>query len=447
MIYCPGCGTANREGSRFCNECGARIRSDDSVVCPRCGVTNVPGAGHCQECGLDLARARDEGAPDAEEDQAGAERDAGLPPWLDIVESDRAPARAGLDELSELEAERFEARPRPEGWSPEAIPIEPIVGVPYRAYARTELPPTAEQERAAALFASVVAEDVHAAPCDLPEPRKPAGLGLTPRRLLAAALLVVLLVAALWPGGLFAAAPAASAPVAAAAAAVERLPAGAPVLVVFDYDAAVAGDLQPVAEAYLRHLLRRGLRVLLVSTQPEGAALAGMALERALPGLPEAQEGPPALNLGYVAGGEAAVRALAMSVPDAAPAADGAALQGIGGARDLPLIVVLARDLTALRCWIEQVGTPYDTPLVAGVPTQVGLALEPYRAAGQLQGLIAGVGDAAAYERLGPGAATAGRLLGGLRLGAWLVTAAVGVANLWAFVAWLCGRGAERKRS
>jgi hypothetical protein len=25
MIYCPKCGTANRDGSKFCNECGGRL--------------------------------------------------------------------------------------------------------------------------------------------------------------------------------------------------------------------------------------------------------------------------------------------------------------------------------------------------------------------------------------------------------------------------------------
>jgi len=268
------------------------------------------------------------------------------------------------------------------------------------------------------------------------QPLKSSGLGRRGRQLLAAALLLALLVPNLWHIAPLSAAPPAPAPVAAAAAAIEALPAGSPVLVAFEYDAGVAGDLQPVAEAYLRHLLQRGARVLLASTQPEGAALADMALARVLDGLPLQGEAGVA-NLGYVAGGEAAVRALALSVPEAAPAAAGSpVLQGVGGARDLPFVVVLGSDLTALRRWIEQAGAPYAIPLLAGLPALAGPAVEPYRATGQLQGLVAGVGDAAAYERL-VAAPAAGRTLGALRLGTWVLAAAVAGANLWALAGWV----------
>ncbi len=440
MIYCPGCGTANREGSRFCNECGLRLIPEETQACPRCGVNNPPGAAHCQECGYDLARARAEepgpGAPPAGEEQLHP--DAALPPWLDSTESEITPARSAMDELSELEAERQDGRPRPEGWSPELIPIEPVVGVPYRAYERAQLPPTAEQERAAKLFAAAAVEDAQAWPQEVPGAHKPSGLGSRQRRLLAATLLVVLLGPIVWRAAPLDAAPPAPAPVAAAAAAVEALPPAATVLVACEYDASVAGDLQPVAEAYLRHLLRRGARVLLVSTEPEGATLAGMVLDQA------SGEGT-ALNLGYVAGGDAAVRALASSVPMAVGAPGAQSLQGVGGATEMPLVVVLGRDLPALRRWIELAGLREGGRLLAGLPAQAGPAAEPYRASGQLQGVVAGVGDAAAYERLATGPEAARRMLGALRLGTWVLTATIVGANLWALVEWVRGRRVKRK--
>ena len=468
MIFCPGCGTANREGSRFCNECGMRLVQEASLPCPRCGMMNPAGTAHCQKCGLGLARAGGQAAArlpappapgsepgDAQPQEAGDVplHDEGLPPWLDAVESsgaDEQLRREALDELAGADAEAPEDRPRAGGWSPEAIPIEPIVGVPYRAYERAALPPTPEQQQAAQIFAALAGQVVQAAPRAVPEPKRPSHLGAVPRRLLSAALLVALLLPILWPIAPLEAAPAVPPAVAAAAGLIDRLPQGAPVLVAFDYSSALAGDLQLVAEAYLGHLLGRGLRVVAVSTQPEGAALAAMAIDRALAAHPAARYGEQIVNLGYVSGDEAAVRALSWDVPLAAPAdyrsgapsATSRALQGVGGARELPLIVVLTGDLAGLRRWIEQTATPYGTALVAGVPAPAGLAAEAYRASGQVRGVVAGMSGAAAYERLQTGQGQAGHNLAALRLGAWVLAAAVVAANVWALVAWLHRRRA-----
>jgi len=460
MIFCPGCGTANREGSRFCNECGMRLVQEASVPCPRCGMLNPPGTAHCQKCGLDLARAHDQGAgqpaqpvPAASQPEEGSDvalRDEGLPPWLDTAESTDDPLRREvLEDLASLEGEPRE-RLAAGGWSPEAIPIEPIVGVPYRAYERSQLPPTPEQERAAELFASLAAQAVQAEPRQMSEPRRPIGLGAGPRRVLNAALLLALLVPTLLPFAPLQAAPPVPPAVTDAVRAIDELPPGAPVLVAFDYDAAVAGDLQPVAEAFLQQLTGHGLRVIAVSTQPEGASLADMAIDRALAAHPEARYGQSVVNLGYVAGDEAAVRALSASVPLAAPAdcrtgapsSTALALEGVGPARELPLVVVLARDLVALRRWLEQTATPYGVPVLAGVPTPAGLAAEPYRASGQLRGVVAGVAGAAAYQQLQAGHRHSLRSLASLRLGAWMLAAMVVAANLWALVGWARARRA-----
>jgi hypothetical protein len=51
MIYCPKCGTANRDGSRFCNECGEKLGSQTQIKCPHCGVLNSVQSVFCSECG------------------------------------------------------------------------------------------------------------------------------------------------------------------------------------------------------------------------------------------------------------------------------------------------------------------------------------------------------------------------------------------------------------
>ncbi|MCV0402605.1 MAG: AAA family ATPase [Chloroflexi bacterium] len=52
-MACPACGTENRPGSRFCDQCGAPQESP----CPQCGQANRADARFCSECGTALAGA------------------------------------------------------------------------------------------------------------------------------------------------------------------------------------------------------------------------------------------------------------------------------------------------------------------------------------------------------------------------------------------------------
>ena len=450
MIYCPGCGTANREGSRYCNQCGSLLVEEEAVSCPRCGSANPSTVAHCQECGLDLARLRLEEAGPSEEVAGGDVppqpkdevegtspdgraaidlRARSLPPWLDSVELPGEEATPGgrVTRDSELDEGDLPRLPRDE-WSADAIPIEPIVGVPYRARERPEQPPSAELESDMKLFAAVAEEEFRPSPRQVSEAPRPRRLEAGLRWLTATALLCGVVAALIWPLEPFTAAGAASAPVAAAAKVISELPPGTTVLVAFEYDASLAGELQPIAEAYLHQLLTQRLQVLLVSTEPEGPALAEMALDRVLPAHTSARYGQTVLNLGYVAGGEAAVRGLATNMMDLVradyrqglPLQDLAITAGVTGVRELPLIVVLGRDLVVVQRWVEQVTTPYGTRLVVGVPALVEPVIGPYRATGQLQGIVAGLSGAAAYERLLAYRGSAGGRLGAVRAGAWV---------------------------
>ena len=49
-MKCPRCERENREGRRFCAECGASL----AFACPSCGVSNEPGENFCGGCGARL---------------------------------------------------------------------------------------------------------------------------------------------------------------------------------------------------------------------------------------------------------------------------------------------------------------------------------------------------------------------------------------------------------
>jgi class 3 adenylate cyclase len=52
MMKCPKCQFENREGARFCKECGAKLE----LACPKCDALIAPDSKFCDECGYDLSK-------------------------------------------------------------------------------------------------------------------------------------------------------------------------------------------------------------------------------------------------------------------------------------------------------------------------------------------------------------------------------------------------------
>jgi serine/threonine protein kinase len=50
-LLCNSCGHDNREGRRFCAQCGGSL----APACPSCGASNEPGERFCGDCGKPLA--------------------------------------------------------------------------------------------------------------------------------------------------------------------------------------------------------------------------------------------------------------------------------------------------------------------------------------------------------------------------------------------------------
>src|SRR5512136_2890221 len=50
-MKCPNCHFDNREGAKFCNQCGDPF----GIACQHCGSKNPPGSKFCNECGQNIA--------------------------------------------------------------------------------------------------------------------------------------------------------------------------------------------------------------------------------------------------------------------------------------------------------------------------------------------------------------------------------------------------------
>ncbi|HEY2542790.1 MAG TPA: adenylate/guanylate cyclase domain-containing protein [Gaiellaceae bacterium] len=53
MVECASCGAENREGQKFCGNCGASL----ATACPSCGAAYEPGQRFCGDCGTALVAA------------------------------------------------------------------------------------------------------------------------------------------------------------------------------------------------------------------------------------------------------------------------------------------------------------------------------------------------------------------------------------------------------
>ncbi|RME46378.1 MAG: hypothetical protein D6796_09090, partial [Caldilineae bacterium] len=192
--------------------------------------------------------------------------------------------------------------------------------------------------------------------------------------------------------------------------AIGALPPEAVALVSFDYTPATEGEMSPLAQAVVQKLLGQGLRVLAVSLEPEGQAMAQTVLTTVLE--PEAY-GKRVLNLGYLPGGPIAVRNLAFEAPlDAARDVETGqpyrALTGwpaIARITDVGLVVEITDHPDTARWWAEQLQSPAGRPAVPKLAVVSAAAepfVRPYRESGQFTALVAGINGAAALESSRP---------------------------------------------
>jgi hypothetical protein len=199
------------------------------------------------------------------------------------------------------------------------------------------------------------------------------------------------------------------------------------VLVALEYGPPEADELNLVAQPVLRHLLDQGTHVSVVSTRPEGQAVAAELLSGIVAS--EEQYADHYTLLPYRAGDAAGVSQLLIDA-GAHPA----------------LIVVLTAQPGPLRWWVEQTRALYgDTlPVVAGISAALEPVASPYldASARQLEGAINGLNGAAAYEALRGSAGQATQRLNALAVGH---AAIVGLMILGAVFHTLSGlRGREK---
>lgn len=195
----------------------------------------------------------------------------------------------------------------------------------------------------------------------------------------------------------------------------ESIPEHAPVLVVIDYEPALAGEMEAVAAPLLDHaILLKHPRLVFVSTSPTGGLLAEHLIANRFDCAQcvslfdhNYQRNAQYVNLGYLPGGLSGVRAFAQNPAaatpldiDLAPAWSSAVLQGITSLSQFAALIVVTDNAESARAWIEQTTIERGTaPMLMIASAQAAPLLHPYYESRQVSGLVSGLYGGALFEQ------------------------------------------------
>jgi hypothetical protein len=191
---------------------------------------------------------------------------------------------------------------------------------------------------------------------------------------------------------------------------IARIAPGEPVLLAFEYEPGLSGELDISTATVIEKLMSQGAYLAIVSTNVSGPLLAERTLNTIA-----VKKGTPysaVTNLGYIPGGSSALLGLAENPRQALPydlksikVWDTAPLANIKNLADFSLVVVFTEKADTARGWVEQVLPTLrkkNTPLVMVVSAQAEPMLQPYYETNpkQISGMISGLTGFAAYESI-----------------------------------------------
>lgn len=232
----------------------------------------------------------------------------------------------------------------------------------------------------------------------------------------------------------------------------QGIPESADVLVVLDYDPAMAGELEAVSGPLLdRLVLLRHPRLSFVSTSPTGPALVERLLLNTNIKQSTSSEnlnytaGQDYFNLGFLPGAETGVLNFVQSPKTAFSSATVNNFSGYSA------VLVLTDNANSARMWIEQVQAEKEQnpaltlqPLVVASSAQAAPMLQPYVSSRQINGLIAGLADASRFEfQNGSRPGTSLSYLGAFGAGLVLAVMLITLGGLWSLVAGIRARRTE----
>lgn len=186
---------------------------------------------------------------------------------------------------------------------------------------------------------------------------------------------------------------------------IESLPEGSTVLLSYDFDPAMAPEVQPMADVLTRHCFVKGHKIVYMCLFATGQGQLEQSFKNVIrPDFSEKIDGVDYVNLGYKAGNEGVLNVIVTDFKKMFPTdVNGvqydsiAIFNNIKSCKDLDFIVSIGGGRPGIKEWVLFVGDPAGVPMAAGVAAVVAPQLYPYYPK-QLLGLLGGVKGAAEYE-------------------------------------------------
>jgi len=190
--------------------------------------------------------------------------------------------------------------------------------------------------------------------------------------------------------------------------AIDNLPAGSRVLMALDFDPSAEGELEPMANAFVRHCAEKGHKIYFMTVWPQGVGMIQRQMALLKQEYPTKYEyGKNYVTLGYGPGLDGAIKSVVSGFSglyDAdqrgTPLSRIPMMEGVDSVKDIPLIINVSAGDPGLKQWIQYAATPYKSINIVGGTTGVQAStLYPY-IPGQMIGMLAGLKPAAEYEVL-----------------------------------------------
>jgi hypothetical protein len=187
---------------------------------------------------------------------------------------------------------------------------------------------------------------------------------------------------------------------------VESLKPGDAVMMSFDYGPSSEPELNPMADAILRHLFMRDVKVVIVAIFPlGGVSMAIQEIDRIVPEF-ELEYGVDYVNLGYKDGGQAPMKAMGVSIRDVFPDdVDGnptdtmPLVDLVRNYDDVEVVISLATGIIG-EWWANLINAQFGVDVAVGCTAVSAPKYYAYLRSGQMIGLLGGLKGASEYEKL-----------------------------------------------
>jgi len=179
------------------------------------------------------------------------------------------------------------------------------------------------------------------------------------------------------------------------------------VIISFDYGPSSEPELNPMAQAILRHCFARRVKVLVMALFPLGGV--NMAIDQ-LDGIADEFEGleygVDYVNLGYKDGAQAAMKRMDISIQalfptdvNGDPVDDMPVMTGARNYDDISVVISLATGIIG-EYWVNLVNAQFGVPVAVGCTAVSAPKYYAYLRAGQMMSMLGGLKGGSEYEKL-----------------------------------------------